>query len=66
MIIAVQWDKYVNNSDSNDPKSKDEAEKIVSDNDLEENEDANPDENIDKLKEKEKTESLYTQITKWF
>lgn len=51
MIIAVQWDKYVNNSDSNDPKSKDEAEKIVSDNDLEENEDANPDENIDKSKE---------------
>lgn len=69
MIIAVQWDKYVNHKEGSEDTGKKEVESLVNEN-TDNNEmvdDAeNEDKDMDAEKEKEKETNLLTSLTEWF
>lgn len=69
MIVAVQWDKYVNHKEGTDDSGKKEIESLVNDNNdtNEMTEDINnEDKDLDKDKEKQKESNIFISMCEWF
>jgi hypothetical protein len=67
MIIAVQWDKYVNHKEGTEDTGKKEVETLVDENnDNNEMEDDINNDDKDLEKEKEKESNLLINMAEWF